>query len=318
MIQTLGDTDHLLILKKPFDNAEVRQLACALSRKWELACRVRHTVEALEDAVAERTRELQQRTMQLEKTHAQLLQAQKLESIGRCSVSIAHEISQPLTAIMGHAEAGRLAAQCVEGIPDRVLRDLEIVAAQANRAAEIIRRFKAFVCEGTLDLSTVDLNELVRETMHFVGSEARARGIRTQLDLSGSLPPVPADPIHVQQVISNLAQNAIEAMGQDDTGEHKLVVRTREAEGGLVEIAVCDTGPGVPQPVLDRLFEPFFTTKFGGMGMGLAISRSIIETHGGRLWAAPNPDRGMTLRFTLPLSKAEEHDECRQHCVSSG
>ena len=318
MVQALGETDHLLILKKPFDSIEVRQLACALCEKWDFACQVRHTVDDLEKAVAERTRELQERKEQLGQTHAQLLQAQKLETIGRCSVSIAHELNQPLTAIMGYAEAGRLAAQSVEGIPDRVLGDLETIAEQADRAGEIIRRFKTFVCEGKLDRLAVDMNKLIREAMHFVASEARANGVRLQLELSTSVPPVSADPIHVQQVISNLAQNAIEAMNEGDTGERELIIRTRKAESDTVEIAVCDTGTGVREQIVDKLFEPFFTTKFGGMGMGLAISRSIIEAHGGRLWAVPNPDRGMTFRFTLPLSAAEKYDETRQHCICSG
>ena len=318
MAQTLGETDHLLILKKPFDGIEVRQLACALCEKWNLARQVRHTVDDLEKAVAERTRELEERTEQLDKTHTQLLRAQKLETIGRCSVSIAHEINQPLTAIMGYAEAGRLAAQSVEGIPDRILGDLEKVAEQAHRAGEIIRRFRAFVCEGKLDRLAVDMNELIRETMHFVASEARANGVRLRLELANSVPPVSADLIQVQQVISNLAQNAIEAMTEGDTGECELTVRTRKAESDTVEIAVCDTGPCVRRQIVDELFEPFFTTKFGKMGMGLAISRSIIEAHGGRLWATPNPDRGMTFRFNLPLSTTEEYDEARQHCICSG
>lgn len=318
MVQTLGETDHLLILKKPFDNVEVRQLSWTLCEKWNLACQVRSTVEHLEQAVAERTRNLQERTEQLEQTHTQLLHAQKLETIGRCSVSIAHEINQPLCAIMGYAEAGRLAAQSFEGIPDRILCDFDKVVELADRAGEIVRRFRDFVCEGKLDQSTVDMNNLIREAMHFVASEARANGVRLRLELPASVPTVSADLIHVQQVISNLAQNAIEAMNEGDTGEREVTVRTRKAENDTVEIAVCDTGPGVPQQDVDTLFEPFFTTKFGGMGMGLAISRSIIEAHEGRLWATPNPDRGMTFRFTLPMSVAEEYDEARQHCICSG
>ncbi|MFH1749258.1 MAG: ATP-binding protein [Planctomycetota bacterium] len=219
---------------------------------------------------------------------------------------------------MGYAEAGRLAAQSAEGIPDRILADLDNVVEQADRAGKIIRRFRAFVCEGKLDRCTVDMNKLIRETMHFVASEARANGVRLRLELSTGEPLVSADPLHVQQVISNLAQNALEAMNAGDTGERELIVRTRKAESDTVEIAVRDTGPGARQQDIDKLFEPFFTTKFGGMGMGLAISRSIIEAHGGRLWATPNPERGMTFRFTLPLSVAEEYDEVRQHSVCSG
>ncbi len=164
----------------------------------------------------------------------------------------------------------------------------------------------------------MDMYTLIRETTHFVASEARANGVRLQLELPTSVLPVWADPIHVQQVILNLAQNAIAAMNEGDTGQRELIARTRKAESDMVEIAVCDTGPGVGQQIVDKLFEPFFTTKFGGMGMGLAISRSIIEAHGGRLWATPNPDRGMTFRFTLPFSAAEEYNEARQYCICSG
>ena len=317
-VQTLGETDHLLILKKPFDGIEVHQLACALCEKWNLAYQVQHTVDHLEKAVAERTRELQERKEQLEQTHAQLLQAQKLETVGRCSVRIAHEISQPLSAIMAYTEASILAAKSIDGIPARILGDLDNIAAQANCAGEIIRRFRAFVCEDRLNRLAVDMNKLICETMHFVASEARANDVRLQLELSASVPPVSVDQIHVQQVISSLALNAIEAMNESAAGERELIVRTRKTEGDKIEIAICDTGPGACRQDVDKLFEPFFTTKYGSMGMGLAISRSIIEAHGGRLWATPNPDRGMTFRFTLPLSKAEEYNESQQHSVCSG
>ena len=167
-------------------------------------------------------------------------------------------------------------------------------------AAEIIRRLTNFVQKREPNRSSCDINEAVREVVAFAKPEAREQGITIRLNLAVDLPLILADNIQVQQVILNLVRNGIEAMTEIESREHLLEIRTSLVGDG-VEVAVRDRGPGLTPEMQERIFTPFYTTKPRGMGMGLAISRSIIDAHGGQLWAAPNPEGGTTFRFTLPM-----------------
>ena len=149
--------------------------------------------------------------------------------------------------------------------------------------------------------STVAVNDLVRDVVLLLEVEARMRDVRVELNLDDSLPPVIVDRIQIEQVIVNVVKNAMESAGGVPDGPRAVSICTSRAGPDAVEVAVSDTGPGVSTAELGRLFEPFYTTKPGGMGLGLSISRSIVETHGGRLQAVPNSDRGLTLRFSLPV-----------------
>jgi C4-dicarboxylate-specific signal transduction histidine kinase len=175
---------------------------------------------------------------------------------------------------------------------------------EAKRAAEIIRRLKAFVRKGETSRSTALVNELVHEVVSLVGAELRSSGVVVKTFLTDDLPMLCCDSIQIQQVILNLISNALEAMGEMEKGVRLLKIRTALAGDDAVEINVSDNGPGLPVEAAGRVFEPFFTTKADGTGLGLSISRSIVEAHGGRLWATPNADKGVTFRIRLPLTAA--------------
>jgi signal transduction histidine kinase len=159
----------------------------------------------------------------------------------------------------------------------------------------------------------VDLNGLVREAALLIKSEAQRQQIPVRLRLDPTLPAVRLDRIHVEQVLLNLLRNAIDAMRESPADDHELLVQTLVTVGDGIEVRVRDTGVGVPGGATDRIFDAFFTTKPGGLGMGLSISRSIIEAYGGRLWASGNPDRGMTFAFSLPDSGGGEPERLVPH-----
>jgi signal transduction histidine kinase len=148
----------------------------------------------------------------------------------------------------------------------------------------------------------VDLNQLVRNAVSLAEPEARQHGINLRLDLDGEIPPVEIDSVQIEQVVLNLLNNAIEAMTDSPTNGTELAVRSSVEKDSMVRIAVTDSGKSISPSMIDRVFEPFYTTKTHGLGMGLAISRSIVESHGGRMWAVLNPGGGMTFQFTLPGS----------------
>ncbi|MEK7731680.1 MAG: ATP-binding protein, partial [Planctomycetota bacterium] len=209
--------------------------------------------------------------------------------------------------------AAPLAPCCHVPCCQEIIPDLEQITAAAEQAAEIIRRLRKMTGKRLARRSSVDLNKLVQEAASLLVSDALANNVWLSLDLAPDLPLVLADSVLTQQVILNLARNAIEAMSAtggtalEQWHERELIIRTSAAGGDAVEAAVCDTGPVLPAEVKDRLFEPFFTTKPEGMGLGLSISQAIIQANGGRLLAASNPERGMTFRFTLPVSQPRRH-----------
>jgi two-component system, LuxR family, sensor kinase FixL len=152
----------------------------------------------------------------------------------------------------------------------------------------------------------VDLNELVRAVTCLVEAEARQHAVGMQLELAAQVPPLFIDAVQIEQVIVNLVRNGLEAVSGAQRDVRELVLRTSLASADTVEVAVCDSGGGIPQEIAERMFDPFVSTKAGGLGMGLSISRSIVEVYGGRLWATPNPTYGTTFRFTLPFDKRGE------------
>jgi two-component system, LuxR family, sensor kinase FixL len=224
-------------------------------------------------------------------------------TMGEMAAVFAHEVNQPLTAIISYAKGCVNRLRTGTGGPEPVFAALEEIAAQAVRAAEVIRRLRGFVRKGELERAPRQLNELVEEVMHFVAVEAHEHGVRLQVDLAPNLPLLEVDTVQVEQVILNLLRNALEAIYEDGGDRPLLSVRTRCTQDH-VELAVCDTGAGLRADVAAQVFEPFVTSKPGGLGMGLSICRSIVHAHGGRIWNAPNYDRGMTFAFALPLPSA--------------
>ena len=231
--------------------------------------------------------------------NAELVHISRLSAMGELASSLAHELNQPLTAIMNYAEAARQIAEAAgDGVPAKVPEFLGKAAAQAERAGQIIRRLRSFVEKGPVERSPEELNRVVIDASNLATIGAKVDGIRVQFDLADDLPPVSIDKIQIQQVVVNLVRNAVEVLR--DAERRDLVIST-SADGDVQEVAVRDSGPGIAPEIAAKLFTPFTTSKQDGMGIGLSISRSIIESHAGRLWAEPNPEGGTIFRFRLPV-----------------
>jgi two-component system sensor kinase FixL len=214
--------------------------------------------------------------------------------------ALVHEVRQPLTAILSNAQAAEqfLAMDTPDlGEARAALAD---IIADARRTNEVIRRLQAFLTAGSLEQTCLNINDVIHDTIGLVRSDADAQHVRIMLDLAADLPLIAGDRIQLRQVLLNLLRNAFEAMQRVEAGSRTLVVRTTVTTPGSLMVAVQDCGPGVDETTIARLFHPFFTTKAGGMGLGLALSRSIIAAHGGWIWATRTPDRGLTVSFTLP------------------
>jgi PAS domain S-box-containing protein len=240
---------------------------------------------------------------QLRRHLAELAHVARLSTLGELASGLAHELNQPLTAIVGYTRGCVRRIRAGAADPGELLDVLEQTAAQAERAGAIIRHLRKYVHKRESQRSAVPVNDMVQEVLRLVQAEVRASGTEVRLELAERLPPVLADSIQIEQVILNLVRNAVEAMAARPPGARILTVRTAAAAAGEVEVAVRDTGCGLGPEVAARLFEPFVTTKPQGLGLGLAISQSILRAHGGRLWAAPNAEGGATFQFTLPLAR---------------
>jgi len=234
-------------------------------------------------------------------TQGELARISRLTTMGELTASIAHEVNQPLTAITNNGSAClRLLANQNLG-PEVLRRTLEEIVADGNRASAVIARIRGFIKKAPSEKSELDVNEVIQEVLALVGPELQKNRIAVKCELSTSLPLVFADRVQLQQVLLNLIVNGIEAMTAVTDRARALVVQSKIDESGVLMVAVCDTGTGLSLEA-DRVFTPFFTTKANGMGMGLPISRSLVEGHGGRLWATSNSPYGAVFSFTLPAA----------------
>jgi signal transduction histidine kinase len=227
----------------------------------------------------------------------------RTRTMGEFAASLAHELSQPLAAILANAQAGRRFLAGGRANVSEVRAILEDIDADDQRAGEMIRRMRALFKRHEVEVTCVDLNEVVREAVGLVHSEAVLRRVTLVLDLADGLGPVRADRIQVQQVLLNLILNAFEALSAPGVqgANRRVMLRTSLGADGYADVGVRDSGPGIPPEHLDRLFGSYFTTKRDGLGMGLSISQSIAQGHGGRLWATNNSDSGATFHLALPL-----------------
>ena len=247
--------------------------------------------------------ELRQSEAAARERQAELTHVQRLSTLGELAAGLAHEINQPLAAIVNYARGSARRLRDDPSSVAAVLPAIDSIASEGLRAGEVIRRLRHLIRKEAPRQEWVDVNALVDEAVRIVEPDARQRAVRVEVYLVPALPPLLGDGIQIEQVVLNLLRNAIEAMAAG--GERRVLqVTTRQTERGGVELAVRDTGPGLPPGLAETIFEPFISTKPGGLGMGLSISRTIVEAHHGRLWASANPDGGMTFRFELPASDA--------------
>jgi two-component system sensor kinase FixL len=234
---------------------------------------------------------------------SELVHVSRLTALGEMASALAHELNQPLSAISNYVTGSRqLLAR--EGSDHGKVRDaLERASDQALRAGQIIRRLREFVARGETERKVERLPKLLEEASALALVGARERGVLVRFDLDPQAEFVVADKVQVQQVVLNLIRNAIDAMEHSPRREIHL---SSAAKGDMVEVRVADTGPGIADEVVQQLFHPFVTTKPTGMGIGLSISRTIIEAHGGRIWAERNEGGGATFHFTLRSGAGEE------------
>jgi C4-dicarboxylate-specific signal transduction histidine kinase len=229
----------------------------------------------------------------------------RVTTMSELAASLAHEIKQPIAAAV--TDANTCLRWLTRETPDleEARQTASRVVKDATRAAEIITRIRLLFKRGTPERELVDVNEVIREMIVLLSSEATRYAISVRTELAQDLPQVMADRVQLQQVLMNLMINGIDAM-KDVDGVRDLAINARRPEKDQVQVSVSDTGVGLPQQQADQIFNAFFTTKLHGTGMGLPISRSIIEAHGGRLWACANASRGAIFHLTLP-TKVEEH-----------
>jgi two-component system sensor kinase FixL len=225
--------------------------------------------------------------------------------MGEMASTLAHELNQPLSAIANLLTGSRRLMDRGREADQAKVRDaIDRAAAQALRAGEVIHRMRDFARRGASEREAESLSKLIEEAsaLALIGEKERQVDVRLKLDPKAD--DVFADRVQIQQVLLNLIRNGIDAMQAQEPRKRALLIRTGLNEEGWSEVSVADTGPGIAPEVLERLFQPFMTTKPQGMGVGLSISRSIIEAHGGRIWAEANPGGGALFRFTLPPAES--------------
>lgn len=261
--------------------------------------------KAAEKSLRDSNAALQESQNRLQGLHSELLHVSRLSAMGEMASALAHELNQPLAAISNYMNGSRrlLAASQDPNAP-KIEEALDKAAEQAIRAGQIIRRLRDFVARGESEKRVESISKMIEEASVLGLVGARERGIALQFDLDPAIDLVLADRVQIQQVLVNLLRNAMEAMAE--TSKRELTVTNTQAPDDMIEIIVSDTGPGFAEDILANLFQPFFTTKESGMGVGLSISRSIIEAHGGQMRAETNAAGGATFRFTLPAVEQEE------------
>ena len=244
----------------------------------------------------------EQRIQELQK---ELLHAARLTATGQLSAALAHELNQPLTAILNYTGILEELSGQDDGPNSKMIRSTAAhISEQTARAGEIIRRLRGFVAKREPDRAVQDLNATIQESiaLGFVG--AAQSGVKLETEFAKDIPPVSIDKIQIQQVMINLVRNAVEAM--QVSPRRRLTITTAHHDGFAL-VSVADTGPGLAPEVAASLFQPFVTTKENGLGIGLSICRTIIESHGGKLWMEPNADAGTVFRFRLPVAKGTSH-----------
>jgi PAS domain S-box-containing protein len=224
----------------------------------------------------------------------------RLATMGELTASIAHELNQPLAAILSNAQAALLLMETGKAALGELHEIFEDIVADDQRAGAVIRHLRALLGKREIERRSLPVNGLINDVVSIVRGDAVQKRVSIVLELGSGLPEVEGDPVQLQQVLLNLVSNACDAMAENSERPRRLVLRTRKAKGNTVLVDVADTGSGIAPDQLKSIFEPFFTTKTNGLGLGLSLSHSIVIAHNGRLWAENNPDGGATMHMALP------------------
>lgn len=271
----------------------------AVLTSW-MSSKRKQAEEALRQARDELEMRVHERTEALQRVQTELAHVTRVMTLGELTASIAHEVNQPLAAIVTNGNATlRWLGGAAPNLSEARLA-VERIIKDSYRASAVISRIRTLVKKTEPRKDPVDLNEVIIEVFAFAQNEARRNRVALVQQLKHDLPRVRGDRVQLQQVILNLIMNGLEAIATSKNGTRELSVRSNQDEAGNVLIAVSDSGEGLDPATIDHVFDAFFTTKPEGMGMGLAISRTIIESHGGRLWATANSPQGAVFQFTLP------------------
>jgi C4-dicarboxylate-specific signal transduction histidine kinase len=281
-------------------------VACALVASWVSSAKKKNE-EALKEALDQLEIRVSERTAELMKTQTELARLAQVLSMGELTVSIAHEVNQPLTAVVTHGHA------CMEWLSanppnlERARQTVERIIQDGTRAGAVLSGIRALFKKESPTKDWLDINGIIHELSIFLRDEALRRHITIRTDLVPGLPKIKADRVQLQQVVLNLMMNGMDAMAETTDLAKMLLISARGNESE-VTVRVEDSGVGLDVETAEKIFNPFFTTKDHGIGMGLSISRSIVESHEGRLWASPRPSGGAVFQFTLPVRPRDSND----------
>ena len=276
--------------------------AVAVERAWrdEFVQRLQLLGEVFANTLSRRRAEMEGQRLRQDLAHIG-----RVSTVGELTASLAHELNQPLTAILANAQAVRRILDAGQADLIEVRAIVDDIVDDDKRASDVIGRLRSLLKKGTLERSSLDMSELVGQVARLVAGDAVLRGVVIRLELAPDLPPVAADRVQLQQVVMNLILNGLDAMRDSAIGSRILLLRTAREGEGSVAVTVQDSGAGIANTELGQVFDAFYTTKANGLGMGLAIVKSIVEAHGGRVEARNNPKGGATFSFALPIGQKE-------------
>jgi signal transduction histidine kinase len=288
---------HQFVLARRHGNWDIVETAALKRAKAE----IKGLNEELEQRVVERTSQLMLASEALREAQTQLAHVNRVATMGELSASIAHEVIQPITASVTNARAALRFLNAQPPNLEETRQALGATVEQGNRATDVIERIRALIKKAPPRKDALEINGAILEVIALTRDEILKKGVSVQTQLAEGLPLIQGDRVQLQQVILNLIVNAVEAMSAVSEGARELLISTGKDASGGVLVAVRDSGPGLNPESFDRLFDAFYTTKPSGMGMGLSICRSIVEAHGGRIWASLTAAPGTTLQCILPL-----------------